>query len=386
MFNKYPELERTQRLRFKVACNHFKQQILGPVHVPNQPQTGTLLNALAELNISIAERTWQSWFSSEPPMPQPSKVAWLDKIITKAKAAGLPLYENNYLKEDFYIQLVYGGLLALLLEPSTAHDIEYILQRRVMDYEPMSPLHLHLDAVEASSWYQDIERVEWNLIAYIAADRILQLLGKRWSPRDGDIFKEFALLSKNESSQELNTEKTNKYDLASILTRLHHERALSSGLKPDWHKLGIEVDISYQHIYKLLFSMAADENYLVANRFDAWWLDLATSGLALHALSWPFSERNMGVGHSPENLCFNAIHEIFVTDPSEFEVDFIYIAMAMLNAQWAEGSLDIFLKCRENYRSMLDNIGVNELDMWSGLYNVRSTHSIVFKPIQRGHS
>ena len=81
--------------------------------------------------------------------------------------------------------------MAQMLEFSESSDPVQLLMRRAQEYQPISPLHLHFDAMDVAGWHQDHGKVSWAAVAAIAADRILQLLGDRWSPRSGVAYSEF---------------------------------------------------------------------------------------------------------------------------------------------------------------------------------------------------
>ena len=188
MKEKCPLLD-NQKIRFIAARNHFKSMVLQGLHIANDPQTNSLLRELADMDSLIADRTWQSWFASRPPLPQPSKIRCLDQYIAQLKTCGQVKRSKSIcpeFRDGYFCELVHGGLMSQLLSPTEASEPVHTLMRRAQEYQPMSPLHLHFDAIDAAGWHQDFGGLPWSVVAAIASDRILQLLDDRWSPRSGD--------------------------------------------------------------------------------------------------------------------------------------------------------------------------------------------------------
>lgn len=194
MREKHRSLVEGQKTRFVAARNHFKHMVLQGLHIANSPQTMSLLRELADMDSLIGDRTWQSWFSSRPPFPQPSKIKCLDQYITQIKMCGQVKRADSIcpeFRDGYFCELVHGGLMAQMLATTEASNPVRMLMRRAQEYQPVSPLHLHFDAMDAAGWHQDYGDVPWPVVAAIAADRVLQLLDDRWSPRSGSVYSGF---------------------------------------------------------------------------------------------------------------------------------------------------------------------------------------------------
>lgn len=376
-----PQLE-GQKIRFIAARNHFKHMILRGLHIANKPQTVSLLGDLADMDSLIADRTWQSWFSSRPPIPKPSKISCLDQYIAQIKAGGQAMRAEGIspdFRHGYFCELVHGGLMAQMLVTTEASNPVHMLMRRAQEYQPASPLHLHFDAMEAAGWHQDYGDVPWSRVAAIAADRVLQLLDDRWSPRSGSVYSGFCsdlTLKWSEADEQ------QRGEIRRTLAKMRpdpFERLMACGASPDWRRLGVSSDVSHEHAYKLLFAFAADPDFLVKDRLSAWSLDLATSALAMHALAWTDRYNTMALGVPPELQYWVAFHEILF-NPDPLEVDHWSITSVMENwpADWSERSPAMLAKASETYANFLGDLGLEPRRICTGLLNVRDERPLVF--------
>lgn len=376
-----------QKFRFTAARNYFKQIILQGLHIPNAPQTFSLMHELSDMNSLLGDRTWQSWFSSEPPLPQPSKIKRLDQYIAQIKKRGQSRHAVSIcreLQEGYFYKLVHGGLMSQMLLPTKTSNLIHTLIRRAQEYQPASPLHLHFDAVDAAGWRHDFGNVPWSTVATIASNRILELLHDRWSPLAGSVYTHLAneRLSSDLSARR---EEVNKF-LAlekSICPSLAlpnlFEEWIRSGLSPDWCQLGMEVDISHKHIYKLLFALAKDHKFLTQDRIDDWSLDLATSALAMHALAWTNRKNTMGLGMSLELIYWGVFDEIFFnSDQTEIDDWLTISAIEYLLGDYSNESVEILQKARHAYWSLLKKLGLLPEHISSGLHKTREQHPLIF--------
>jgi hypothetical protein len=331
----------------------------------------------------IGDRTWQSWFASRPPLPQPSKIRCLDQYITQIKICGQVKRAESIcpeFRDGYFCELVHGGLMSQMLASTEASNPVHMLMRRAQEYQPVSPLHLHFDAMDAAGWHQDYGDVPWSMVAAIASDRVLQLLNDRWSPRSGDIY---VGLSSDLSIKWAVADKLQRNEIRHSLAKMMpdpFERWMTCGATPDWQRVGVNSDIPYAHVYKLLFALAADPSFLVEDRLSAWSLDLATSALAMHALAWTDRYNTMALGMPPELRYWVAFHEIFF-NPDVIEIDHLSIASLMANwpADWSERSPATLMNARNNYTILLTDLGLVPSQVCAGLFKTREAQPLIFK-------
>lgn len=251
--------------------------------------------------------------------------------------------------------------------------------RRAQEYQPASPVHLHFDAMDAAGWHEDCGSVPWSMAAAIAADRILQLLDDRWSPRSGSVYAGFSsdLSLKWAASNEVQRD-----EIRRSFDRMRpnpFEQRMTCQPSPDWRRLGVSPDIPYEHVYKLLFALAADPSFLVEDRLQAWALDFATSALAMHAMAWRDRYKTMALGAPPELQYWAAFHEIFF-NPDISEIDYRSIASVMESwpAAWSQGSATVLMNARNAYAALLDDLGLEPRDACAGLLKTRVERPLIF--------
>lgn len=376
-------LKNGPKTRFKAARNHFKHMVLQGLHIANTSQMTSLLNVWAGMDGLISERTWQSWFSPSPPLPQPSKIRYLDQYILQIKASG-PVRRTENISSDFrdgyFYELVHGGLIAQMLTSTEASNPALMLMRRAMEYQPASPLHLHFDAMEAAGFHQNYGDIPWTVVAGIASDRVLQLLHERWSPREGCVYPNF---SSDLALKWAAADEVQRKEIRNSLSRMKpdpFERWMTCGASPDWDRLGIRLDIPYAHVYKLLFALAAAPDFLVGDRLSAWSLDLATAALAMHGSAWIDRYNTMALGMPPELQYWAAFHQIYF-NPDPMEIDRWPIAVVMGNwpADWSEESMTALATARDVYANFLKDLGLVPKDICAGLLETREKQPLLFE-------
>jgi len=381
MREKSPLLD-NRKIRFIAARNHFKSMVLQGFHIANDPQTNSLLRELSDLDSLIAARTWQSWFASRPPLPQPSMIKCLDQYLAQLKTSTQVRRSKSIcpeFRDGYFCELVHGGLMSQLLSPTEASEPIHTLMRRALEYQPMSPLHLHFDAVDVAGWRWDLGDIPWSAVVAIASDRILQLLDDRWSPRAGEVYAGFSsdFSLKWAKADDLKREEM-RCSAAKFKPNLF-EHQMKAGASPDWQLLGVSPDIPHEHVYKLLFALAADPNFLIEDRLSAWSLDLATSALAMHALAWTNRYETMALGMPPELQYWAAFHEIFF-NPDIAEIDYQSIASVMESwpAAWSQGSATVLVNARNAYTTLLNDLGLEPGHACAGLLKTRMERPIIF--------
>lgn len=375
-------LRHNQKVRFIAARNHFKSMVLQGFHIANDPQTISLLRELADMDSLIADRTWQSWFASRPPLPQPSKIRCLDQYIAQLKTCGQVKRTKSIcpeFRDGYFCELIHGGLMSQLLAPTEASEPVHTLMRRAQEYQPMSPLHLHFDAIDVAGWHQNFGGIPWSVVTAIASDRILQLLDDRWSPRAGEVYAGF---SSDLSLKWAVADELQRGEIRHSMSKMRpdpFELWMKCGASPDWQRTGVSSDIPYEHVYKLLFALAADPDFLVEDRLSAWSLDLVTSALAMHALAWTNRYKTMALGMPPELQYWVAFHEIFF-NPDISEVDHQSIACVMENwpAAWSQGSATVLVNARNAYAALFDDLGLEPGHACAGLLKTRVERPLIF--------
>jgi hypothetical protein len=370
----------SQKIRFKAALNHFKSMVLQDDHVANNPQTNALLHE--DMKGLIADRTWQSWFAPQPPVPHFSRIRRLDQYVAQIKKCGDVKRAKSIcpeFRDGYFCELVHGGLMSQLLAPTEASEPIHTLMRRAQEYQPMSPLHLHFDAIDVAGWHQDFGGLPWSVVVAIASDRVLQLLDDRWSPRSGEVYAGFSsdFSLKWAKDDELKREEIRR-SVANVKPNLF-EHWMKRRPSPDWRLLGVTPDIPHEHIYKLLFALAADPDFLVEDRLSAWSLDLASSALAMHAFAWTDRYNTMALGMPPEMIYWAAFHEILF-NPDISEIDYQSIACVIENwpAAWSQASATVLVNARNTYVALLDDLGLKPRDACAGLLKTRVERPLIF--------
>jgi hypothetical protein len=309
-------------------------------------------------------------------------ISCLDRFITQIKMCGQVKRAESIcpeFRDKYFCELVFGGLMSQLLAPTEASEPIHTLMRRAQEYQPMSPLHLHFDAIDVAGWHQNFGDLPWSVVAAIGSDRILQLLDDRWSPRSGDVYAGFSsdFSLKWAKADELKREEIRR-SAADMKPDLFEVR-MKRGASPDWRLLGVRPDIPHEHVYKLLFALAADPDFLVEDRLTAWSLDLATSALAMHALAWTDRYKTMVLGMPPELQYWSAFHEIFFNpDISEIDHWSIDSVMESWPAAWSQGSATVLVNARNAYVNFLGGLGLKPGHACAGLLNTRVKRPLVF--------
>lgn len=372
-----------KRLRFKFAINCFKGLLLGDKHVPGKTQSESVFDAISVLSSSppLSERAWHDWLCKDDRIPQPGKIEALDRLASiLADADRNSVHLPAMLPEGFFNSLVHGGLMNSLLAPTKSKDVLHTLIGRANNYEPLTAIHLHFDAIEAASWVEGFKDLPWVAPVAIAAQRILELLDERWSPRHGSLYATF------KSDLRIQWDLADPQERAAIRNSFvgwrpdPFERLMQPGASPNWMKSGCNPDVASNHIYKLLFAVAADPEFLVEDRLHAWVLDLATSSLAMHALAWTDRYNTMAHQITDELLFWGAFHEIFFdSEPLEADGWNLLPAMRRCDANWDEGTVELFRSARDIYRARLSNGGISVEEVISVSMQARAAYPLVYR-------
>ncbi len=353
-----------KRLRFTFAINHFKRLVLGDRHIPGKHQSRSMFEAIAKLfaDEPFSDRAWQSWFSGASiTMPQVGTINTLDEVAARFLLRDCrPQAQQELAARGFFKQLVRGGLISSMTSRTKAKYPLDTLMARANGYRPLTSVHLHFDAVEVASWAEDFQGLPWESVARIAARRILDILAEQWGPREGRLYSEFP------SDFRLRWDAADEGERARITASLARmksnsfERFMDAGAHPDWLKIGCKADIAAAHIYKLLFALAADPEFLVAGRLDAWALDLATASLAMYALAWTNRYTTMGLRTQDEKLFWLALDKVYF-DPDAMDSNGreLQAAMGRCQASWSQDCLECFSEARDIYLNLLSEGGIS---------------------------
>ncbi len=371
-------------IRFKYSLGVFKGYVLAAENVSTRPQVMSLMDALpATLSDEISKRCWEMWLGNNHTEPQREKVSILDRCMEELlDARGLKRGDAapEKMVRGFFETTVFHGLLETMLVATSAKNVLGAVISRAWSYQPLGAMHLHFDAMETAAWHEDHLGLPWSTIASIGADRIFQLLSDRWSPRSGSVYAEFrsdfAIRWQAADAQERSAIKES-------CARVKPD-AFKSSMKakacPDWQRVGCEKDISPRHIYKLLFSLAADSTFLVEERLEVWALDMATSALAMHTLAWTDRYNTIGGGRgiSTERAFWAAFLEIFFGQDQEIDRRFISTAANFTQANWSDNSIDVFRKAREIYWAELAAARISPKDVLNVAMTVTKRHPLVY--------
>ena len=375
MLDHPPEIPVAQLMRQRAGINHFKKVLLGNKHCPGEPQTRLVMNEIERLleTSTLDPRTWQNWFHPEPPRARSDAIACLDQC-----AAELPNLGTK--RRNFYQELMVGGLVRQLLKPTQSKSPESALRQRAREYIPITNLHLHFDAVDVAALAVGNGSVDWETLKAIAAERLMELLHLLWSPRAGRIYSTFS------SDLKLS------WDISSDSERVEMRRVLDSFSppafdawmdkppRPDAETLSDLRDLSASQVHRILFGLAADTEFLRADRLEAWSLDLSSATLALHAFAWA-NRYEIFVHHvEPEAIYLDALESLFYRDgDAEDLLQFLSRAHELGRVAWTPGSYEKLVCARSTYEAFLSDLGVSPAMVSAAIMGCEAAHPIIVK-------
>lgn len=351
-------IEYIAKLRFRVALNYFKKCLLGGAHIPGKPQTSAVVQAL-ELLAPVDNRsspptqpTWNSWFSQKV-VPKRRKVEVLDQIRNDIEKSGNP---TNFLQE-----MIFGGLVSVMTQPSRTKDQELHLKIKAEQYNPISPIHLFLDAAEIVTLKTDFQDPISLSLRQVASFKLKSILYSRWNPRDGSVYPEFHSNFHDQLGISNTTQKKNvrsQFDTYKPnITDLLSDKVPT----PDWSLVGIDDDVAPEHIHKLLLSMSADTSFLTTDhRLSTWALDLVISTLALFSGALTHRFLIFGKRASPEAQHLNALYTALFK--SRDNTDYEYIELPTSHEQnygFHKMHIEIFDKARISLERILNPLDIS---------------------------
>lgn len=358
-----PTIKMLQKtIRHHMTVNLFKWSVLGEEHVPGEAQTATLFKALDATNEphQLEPKTWRSWFADKKRRPYGRTISALDTYAGHDRLKKPWHLSHTPLRTDFFKTLSEGGLVARIMEPITTRKVTSTLIQRGLDYEPLSRIHLHVDALEAVALVEANGPASWELVKATAADRVLGVLHSRWSPRGGAVY---ADLSSDLELRLRSADPVGQSDIHEYYRRWKHglyESDLRKPPRPQWSTIGVDVDTSPRQIHRLLLAMASDADFLVADRLEVWALDLVSAALAMKALAWTDRYATFGGRISPEMIYWRAYDAIFFSDESDaVTVNAIAAAFEAHGTDLTEVAADNLYRAREYYWYLMGKLHVD---------------------------
>ena len=358
-----PQISLPHRLlRQSMALNMFKSVALGNRHVAGDPQVDLVESALTSMGLgeSVDGRTWTSWFKADAPAAQRKSLEVLDGFLSCLESQQGGQSGSSVVRpHPFFSDLVCTSLIQVLSQRTGSKQPDVVLRQRALQYRPPSPWHLHLDALESMAIANGTGEVSGLELKECCARTVLSLLHGRWSPRHGPVYKQL-------SSDLALIWRISDDDQKKFITDFYREKRpgkfevlMNSPAVPEWDRIGIEQDTSHVHVHRLLFSLAASPGFLVADRFDNWWLDLVTAGLAKFALACtdPFNAFKDQL--QPEMIFWEAFEFLLFRDATKrAKLRKLRSAMRVARAPWTDAAGVVLLKAGDRYRESLKAYGV----------------------------
>lgn len=313
-------------------------------------------------------------------MPKAGALRALDAVARRAIRWSLPNGNiEQALPPGFYQDLIDGGLLRTLLAKTGAGEFGHVLRSRATAYKPLSAWHLHFDALELRAFSSDHLDVSWAEIIRVAATRILELLHELWRPGDGRIYRQLSSDTRRGWSAASEAERLAIRERFSRFVPDQFDASMNAGASPSWERVGVGPDVPVAHVHRLLFSIGADTEFLEGDRLSAWALDLATSGLAAHALAWTDRYRVLGHQITEERLFLGAIDALLLTSaPTEVaylsgetveaqhldSIDLVLSsAMSRCDSDWCHSGVTGLHRARAAYMTEMTVLGISLADI-----------------------
>lgn len=350
-----------RRLRQPATINLFKLGVLGESHVPGEHQANQVMQAFAEAGLAdgLDARTWKGWFGPSARRARSDGVMALDRFVDVERDRRRNQFPDAAPTSQFFKALLDGGLAKQLLAPTEAKQPATALAQRALEYEPLSAIHLHFDAIEAVAMSDGNGVVRWEEIKALASRRIMELLHQRWSPRHGTVYSELTptlelkLLEADAAEQDRIAQRYER--MKGGLFEIHKNLPP----QPSWRTVGVSSDIPAEHAHKLLLALCADDEFLVADRFENWVLDFVSAGLAMHAAAWSDRYQTHGASFTPEMIIWRAIALLFFSDePQEVVRDGLIAALEESSGGVTDEALELLHRAGRWYRRWLSDLGL----------------------------
>jgi len=129
---------------------------------------------------------------------------------------------------------------------------------------------------------------------------------------------------------------------------------------PDWEEIGVQPDIAPIHSYRLLFAISADTKFLIADRFDNWFLDFFTAQFAMYALACTNRCQTLEGEGQPEAVLWKATDALLFGNCSlSSKVRALRRAMQTVQSPWSKRSGMVLLRAGKRYRDLLELYGID---------------------------
>ncbi len=345
-------LTRLPPVRARIGASHFKSFLLGSGHVPGTHQARQVMDSMESLlgPDCLDARTWRSWFSSKPPRPRTDAVEDLDRCAFAIKSSA----QQGAQRSNFYKEMMTGGLVRKLLEPTKSQTPESVMSLRAATYSPLSHWHLHLDALDVATLAEGKEARECMALLQIAISHLAEVLHEQWNVTSGRAYttlsSDFALCWAEKSEQE----------------RTECQRALS-GFRPpvfDWFmnrppRPMFDSDLhtpefTSRHVHKTLVCLIEDVGFLRADRLEAWTLALASSTLLLRA-QIRVDQRTLVPSYPSDYLYVSLLERVLfqIEDDDEETLELLEEVQRRESYSWLPFSIDKLFEARSVYEHQL---------------------------------
>lgn len=360
-------------LRLRVGVNHFKKYLLGDRHIAGQAQTQLVME---ELNHSplLASRTWASWFEHTPPRPRVGTIANLDRCASSFLPCGMKVKGEN-----FYQELIAGGLVHRLLAPTESKSSELVLRQRAAEYKPQTSLHLHLDAIEVASLFIGNGAVGWDVVKMIATSRIAEILHLLWNHHSGSMYSALVKEAGEEGALAMDSlQNDSGLSLDAQLDQVARAwRARPR--KPNQEATAGHRGLSAEQVYRTLLALAADVELLQGKVFETWWLDLASAALVLHSSSWVNRYEIFTDLEAPEVIYLDALQSVYFRPSTLEETVRFSIDMRDLGKfPWDIESFALILSAQSAYRALLSELALSPAMVEAAYFSCEAAHPIIF--------
>jgi len=327
------------------------------------------------------ERTWTGWFKERPRRARRDSVAKLDGYFeqrTGLSGSGPTVLPRRAPSSTFYVDLIEAGLVEELLRRTTAKPPIKTLLYRAFEYEPTSPSHLHLDALECAALPFDGGEGKCDTVKALAAQRVLALIYERWKPKAGSIYRQLS------SSLKLRSNRSDDQTRKEIREGFAHsipdrfEVKMKEAPAPDWRGIGVSEDFAPGDIHKVLLLLAAETEFLIDDRFDAWVIDLVTAGVAAYSLAQTNPHTIDTWGFNPICKYWHAIRTLFFADECDIRVEEdLEYAFSLIGGEFSIDVQRNLFVARKKYWEWLENLGLSARRI-SDLAYFRTLNPLVF--------
>lgn len=354
----------TQHFRIAAGLHQFKSLALGDLHVAGLPQWASLSERIQWLDDrgDIDERTWSSWFSATPAMPQSASIELLNCLASRLLER-LTLRDTQGWDPAAFSELILGGLMRSLAKRIRARSPHKVLLCRASDYQGLSAPCCHFDAIDVAAWSADAHGISGAAIKRLAAQAILARLECRWERPHGHVYREFPSPLKRRWENASISERKKIREIYARTQPDLFDTLLSQGDCPDWDLTGVRETAP---IWECLFALAADSTFLRHEDVLAKWaLDLVTAGFAEHALALADSPRCYSGRMSREFMIATTTYQCFFSPHEEFvDSRLIRAAMSLTEARWTEEAFDVLRRARAVYHSQLREWHISPSELW----------------------